>query len=369
MEFRFRNVNDAFRSMVKVFSGNDPRLARSTSRVGDVLYIQEPVIITYTHPREKVLFNQARDCNPFFHVYEALWMLAGRNDIAGPSYYAANYRECVQDGDSPTANGAYGYRWRHARSARRGSLEQTRYETEEDQLKPIVKHLKDKPDSRRVVLQMWNVEDDLLKVDSTKDCCCNLCALFSLRTEMSQVEPYMAHRRLDMTVYNRSNDLIWGTLGANAVHFAFLQEYLAACLGVEVGVYNQISNNQHVYVNRFEPEKWLTDQTIDRYLLASQNRKSLHTVPLVQDPITFDRECAEFVERHSKDALAGYYTEPFLRDVAQPMCISFHQHRHHDYGDALNAAEYILADDWRIASVNWLLKRKAAYERKHAENV
>jgi hypothetical protein len=35
-----------------------------------------------------------------------------------------------------------------------------------------------------------------------------------------------------MTVTNRSNDLCWGMLGANYVHFTILQEYLAARLGV-----------------------------------------------------------------------------------------------------------------------------------------
>ena len=35
-------------------------------------------------------------------------------------------------------------------------------------------------ESRRAVLQMWNVEDDLLKVDSSRDVCCNLSVLFTV---------------------------------------------------------------------------------------------------------------------------------------------------------------------------------------------
>lgn len=389
MHLTFRNVNDAFNGLVTLFANGSavtPSLARSTSRVGDVLYIQEPVTITYTHPRERVLFNQARDCNPFFHMYEALWMLAGRRDIAGPAYYTKNYRNCVQDGDNPYANGAYGYRWRHASPAlasvesyydkREGTIMGglVNWPNDIDQLKLIVSQLKAKPDSRRAVLQMWNVEDDLLKIDTSKDVCCNTHAYFALRegghcgycydgspSSRRHSDPDSAGcktKYLDMTVCNRSNDLIWGALGANVVHFSMLQEYLAACIGCEVGVYNQFTNNLHVYTNRFESEKWLSDLSADRYVWESQGRKPLHTVPLVKDPATFDHECTEFAERHGKDAMYGDYQEPFLRDVAQPMCLAFHAYKNGKRTDAVTMCVGIEADDWRIASRNWLFKRQ-----------
>ena len=402
MHYRVRNVNEAFNILVAIFQHESPTLiSRSTSRVGDVLYIQEPVTITYTHPRERVLFNQSRDANPFFHLYESLHMLAGRNDIAPVAYYAANYAKQVQDGDSPVANGAYGYRWRRYEQMNEWG-HGSRYESVSyvDQLKLIVEQLKAKPDSRRCVLQMWNIEDDLLKIDTSKDVCCNTHAYFSLRKPVESTpfpsrpitnDPYPWI--LDMTVCNRSNDLIWGALGANVVHFSFLQEYLAACIGCEVGVYNQFTNNLHVYVDRFEPEKWLADETPDFYSETVKHTSKLRhygmkefmpggeseipegstltigtpvqPIPLVKDPATFDRECAEFVERHKQDVLAGRYKEPFLQDVAQPMCIAFHHHKRRDYVSALMIAkDLIRADDWRIASVNWLLKRKANHEHK-----
>lgn len=377
MHVTYRNVNDAFREMVKLFAVEQPGIIRSTSRVGDVLYIQEPCTITYTHPREKVLFNQARDANPFFHVYESLWMLAGRNDIAPLAYYAANYAKQVQDGDNPNANGAYGYRWRHApHQVRRwvalnemtGEGQYQKFTEPVDQLKIIIDQLKRKPDSRRCVLQMWNVEDDLLKIDTSKDVCCNTCAYFSLRYEpISRKygapewpgQPQELRSVLDMTVCNRSNDLIWGTLGANAVHFSFLQEYLAACIGCEVGVYSQFSNNQHVYVDRFEPEKWLADDTPSEY-----DYRPDYLVPLVKDPATFDREVVEFVEHHSLNNNVHRWQEPFLNDVAERMCLAFHWYKQRQYGSALEQAQQIKSDDWRIAGTNWLLKRKANYEAR-----
>lgn len=368
MHIKFRNVNEAFRELVKAFA--DPEwgeAVRSTSRNGDVLYIQEPVIITYTHPRERVLFNQARDCNPFFHLFESLWMLAGRNDVAPLAYYNSNIANYSDDGQ--TFNGAYGYRWSHARAARRGGLEQTRYETSEDQLRILIDHLRAVPDSRRAVLQMWNVEDDLLKVgpqNQSKDVCCNTHVYFAIRQEghdaNQPIGALVPRYVLDTTVCNRSNDLIWGLLGANVVHFSMLQEYMAACIGVEVGVYNQITNNCHVYLNdKWQPEKWLAEQPCPIQYPTLD-------ITLVKDPAAFDEEVADFVERHGRDGMARFYREPFLRYVAQNMCLAFHFYKHRDYDTAMEFVSRVKADDWRIAGTNWLLKRKERYESNYPKS-
>jgi len=384
MHLKYRNVNEAFRDLVEMFCNRTfsrvggPDTVATSSRNGPVLYIQEPVTITYTHPRERVLFNEARDANPFFHLYESLWMLVGRNDVAPLQYYVSTIDQFSDDG--VTFNGAYGWRWRHSRPG------DGRYTMSNmtDQLKLIIEHLKAKPNSRRAVLHMSNVEDDLLKMDTTKDQCCNLVVTFLIREEghcgycydgePSERNPHdpdsagCKTKHLDMTVFNRSNDMIWGMLGANVVHFSMLQEYMAACIGVEVGHYHQITNNLHVYEWNFKPEEWL-DPTDDfdyrtaefgEYLVTS-NWKPF---PLVQDPATFDREVVEFVERHSEDALTANYKEPFLQKVAQPVCGAYHHYKRKNYGFALLVADTIASDDWRIACVNWLKRRM---EKRHAK--
>ena len=61
-----------------------------------------------------------------------------------------------------------------------------------------------------------------------------------------------------MTVCNRSNDMIWGLLGANAFHFSFLHQVMAESIGVPMGYYYQFSNNAHFYQNEhFTPEAWI----------------------------------------------------------------------------------------------------------------
>lgn len=392
MHLNVRNVNEAFRELVKFFDdgANDRlstfyrgvnRVIRNHSRNGDVLVIDEPVTVTYTHPTERVLFNEVRDANPAFHLYEALWMLAGRNDVAPLAYYNSRMNQFSDDGK--TLNGAYGYRWRHAWRWN----QEIAGDVEIDQLDVLVNHLKADPHSRRAVLSMWNVEDDLLKIGwpcnrcqeyeggvcphctnglkmQSKDVCCNLDVMFSLRDDCKvsgeqQVENW--YKVLDMTVTNRSNDMLWGMLGANYVHFSILQEYMAARLGVGVGRYHHFSNNVHVYCDRpdWKPEE-LLDWCVEYPHPYEIDPRVKVTIPLVQDPAVFEQELPKFVEANSKEPLyfipSANWSEPFLRDVAQPLLNAYHCHKR-SKGAGMDFAERVAADDWRIAVTSWLTRR------------
>ena len=179
------------------------------------------------------------------------------------------------------------------------------------------------------------------------------------------------YKALDMTVCNRSNDLVWGMLGANVVHFSFLQEYLACRLGVEVGRYTQFSNNLHVYTQNnsgFHPDKWLKGGVQDHYTeSAAINMKH---IPLVRDVAMFDREVEEFVEYNSQFQSIDNrkdWAEPFLQLVAQPMMCAFHHHKVREYHSALAACGDIHATDWRIAATAWIKKRRVNYEAKQTK--
>jgi len=335
VHLKFRNINDAFSGVVRGFYSKEYPTRESDSRAGRVIQVTEPVIIEYSHPRERVLLNAKRDANPMFHLYHSLWLLAGRDDVAAPARYVKRYASFSDDG--VTSNGSYGRRWRTALA----SHTEDRFV---DQLNILVRHLHDKPESRRAVLQMWDVENDLAKVDSSKDVCCNLSVLLAVNDE----------GLLDATVFNRSNDLIWGTLGEDYCTFSFLQEYVAAQLGIGVGRYWQVSNNLHVYLNNFDPERWLAWEDT-----GPANQPYPATVPLVRESRTFDQELLRLVEIYSHARLPPErFDEPFLQDVAQPTLLA-----HRAWRDGLSdlAAEFaaqIMADDWRAAATAWLERRQ-----------
>lgn len=318
---RTRNVDTAFRELVTTLRDVG---SRRTSRNGDVIAFDEPVLITYERPLERVLVNRARRASPFFHLYHALWLLAGRDDVAAPGYYVRRYADYSDDGK--TANGSYGVRWR------RGF----------DQLDAVVEHLKAKPDSRRAVIQMWDVERDLRRVDSSKDVCCNTAVYATIR-----------RGRLDVTVTNRSNDLVWGCLGEDYVTFSVLQEYLAVRIGVPVGAYHHLANDLHAYESNWEPDRWLADETPGVW----DDVGSTRSVPLVSDPATFERELRDFVQLNGDGTRTVVrprdWREPFLSMVAQPLLNVFHARKRREPTDRWLGE--IAADDWRVAATNWVI--------------
>ena len=366
MHLTYDGVNTAFREIVTgIFTSRIPTTERP-SRNGPVLQVDGPVIVTYTEPQRRILFNQARDANPFFHLYESLWMLAGRNDVKPLAYYVDNVRQYSDNGK--TFNGAYGRRWRYATGEYDPACGWPPLEF--DQLTVIIEHLHKKPESRRAVLSMWTPLNDLLEIDRSKDVCCNTHAYFAIDK----------NGKLEMTVCNRSNDLIWGMLGTNVVHFSFLQEYLAGWLGVGVGCYHQMTNNLHVYTegnSGWKPKEWLAEYTRDMHsphqfeygaLVPSENLIRLTTnLPDRMTRPEFDEICGRFVEanRMGDEVTANtFWNVPFLDRVAQPMCHAFHMHRQRDYFAAEHWARQILAPDWGYAAITWIAKRRRLYERK-----
>lgn len=325
------------------------------SRNGPVIVSPCPVITTYVRPERRVLVSATRDANPFFHLFEALWMLAGRNDVTFPATFASNIASYSDDGE--TLHGAYGYRWREAFGF--------------DQLPVIIRELKNNPASRRCVLQMWDPTpryddrggdggaDDLrLAMEGGLDVPCNTAAYFDT-----------IGGKLNMTVTCRSNDIIWGAYGANAVHFSILLEYVAALTGIPMGVYRQFSNNFHAYTNLVPRSQFgsYADSVAATCVYSSAGAMRTRTfdktpflVPLMEPG---DDAWHEDLERFMTmvDAgglVASTYTTNFFTKVVGPMFQTWYLWKHKDFDGAWQASLTIAADDWRLAAQDWLSIRE-----------
>ena len=314
------------------------------SRSGRVIEYPNPVLTVYTQPEERVLFYPSRDANPFFHLFEALWMLAGRNDLE----YVGQFNQRMSDfsDDGRTLNGAYGHRWR-------GYFGR-------DQLDLLVRHLKEHPDSRRAVLQMWSIQDLklIVKNPASKDVPCNTQVYFKIRAG-----------RLDMTVTCRSNDIIWGTYGANAVHFSILQEYIAARVGIPMGTYYHLSDSFHAYEKVFEKSLEILDQRntgdclwYDSYLGWN---KGMHysPEPMFTEPESIDSDLQTFLSSdHKKDEEYFSYKNPFFKETATPMLKAWYQHKEKNYRCAMLLIQNVQALDWKKAATEWLERRKRKWD-------
>ena len=343
-----RNVHEALPKGMFELNLNG---VRRESRVGDVLVMNEPVTTLYEKPMERVLFWAERDANPFFHFMEGLWMLAGRNDVGWISQFSSNIAQFSDDGE--TFHGPYGFRWINHFVKNIGEDEDHPEYVPFNQLETVAQMLKNNPNERRCVVQMWDAEVDLGRVG--KDVPCNTQIYFKIGTD----------GRLNMTVANRSNDIIWGAYGANAVHMSMLQEFMAAWVGVPVGKYWQVSNDYHAYVDIFEKHKELIrDQEVNVFNFPYEHgRKGMEPVspyPMVNGPI--EDWISDLMMFMDEGPVPGM-RDSFFRKVVGPMWNAWFAWKETEgtKRQRVEAARVQLASckatDWKLACDEWLERR------------
>lgn len=310
------------------------------SRNGPVVVAPAPVITHYQCPEINVMLSPTRDANPFFHFFEALWMIWGRQNLINiPCYFLKSYDQFSDDGVSMWD--AYGYRWRQWFGV--------------DQLEYIARTLRNEPRSRRCVLSMWDGGNDETQGDllaglrGKKAVPCNTHAYFSMReTELS------------LTVCNRSNDVFWGCYGANVVQFSLLLQYMAAKIGVPVGTYTQFSNNFHAYTNVFSYEKMekirLECEDIDQDLLEFLDYPTI-------EPAEYEHDLGELmalIERLANGAQIEPYgiawRSVYFQDLVAPMFLAFYHFKTKRKAVGLDA---IKSPAWRRACSEWIGRRLA----------
>lgn len=343
-----RNVNEALPLGLSLIMEHGRPV---TSRGKATLEVPGPVMTVYRHPDERVLLCPERDANPFFHFFESLWILAGADTVDMPARFLSSILDYSDN--KKTFHGAYGHRLRMAHGF--------------DQLEEAVKLLRYKPDTRQCVLSIWHPGHDLAA--ETKDVPCNDTIAFKVRDGA-----------LNMTVFNRSNDVIWGAYGANAVQFSIIQEYVAARVGVDVGKYVQVSDSYHVYVDH---PLWARYATGD-YRPSGHVSNPYERIGGVSNTALF--RSAEDAEWAMRDAemmnhmmefglgLETVYCPPtgaawrshLFTALAAPMAKAYDLYRLGELRAAMHATEDILHTDWKVACSQWLERRLLARAAKEA---
>lgn len=318
----FRNVvadsvNGAWPFLCQIMEESRGFNIESPSRNGKVRTSTDPVTLTLNKPNYRVLNDPRRNANPVFHLVEALWMLAGSNNVEFIRYY--NKQMYTYSDDGVTFNAAYGHRWRNHFG--------------QDQLLRCRDMIKANPHDRRVVMSMWDPREDL--GSASLDIPCNTQVMFRV-----------IHGALHMTTVNRSNDLVWGLMGANCVHLTIMQEWMAAATGSELGAWHHMTNNLHVYEQHWEMLRRVS-------LVPDFEYTNLHPSKLVQDPMRFLAECEALVAGKQ-----DFFEEPFFDGTVAPMVQSWDEYKGGNIKEALHLASCIDADDWRYATIKWYERAK-----------
>lgn len=206
---------DAFASIIQS-RVQDSRRGQTQEKLHVMLHLH--------NPRERWVVSRFPMINPAFAFAEVIWILNGRQDSKFLNHWNQQLPEYA--GQGQTYHGAYGHR--------------LRYNFGFDQLERAYEVLRNEPDSRQVVLQIWDSNLDFPQIDGTptaKDIPCNIQSMPSVR-----------QGKLEWMQIMRSNDLMRG-LPYNFIQFTVLQEVFAGWLGLEVGNYNHLSNSLHIYLS------------------------------------------------------------------------------------------------------------------------
>ena len=145
----------------------------------------------------------------------------------------------------------YGYQWRSWPTPGGGHV---------DQLAAVIEQIKRDPDSRRHIVNAWNVSD--LSAMALTPC----HAMFQF---------YVADGRLSCQLYQRSADVFLG-VPFNIASYALLTAMVAQICDLEVGDFVHTFGDAHLYLNHH-------DQAREQLTREPRTLPSLHLDPAVRD--------------------------------------------------------------------------------------
>ncbi|WP_108821959.1 thymidylate synthase [Dysgonomonas sp. Marseille-P4361] len=162
-------------------------------------------------------------------IHELLWFLAGDTNV---KYLQENgvriWNEWAdENGD---LGHIYGYQWRSWPDYDGGHI---------DQITEVVNTIKNNPDSRRIIVNAWNVGD--IKNMNLPPC----HAFFQF---------YVANGKLSLQLYQRSADIFLG-VPFNIASYALLLQMMAQVTGLEAGEFVHTLGDAHIYTNHLEQVK------------------------------------------------------------------------------------------------------------------
>ncbi len=159
-------------------------------------------------------------------IHELLWFLDGDTNVK----YLKDNKVSIWD-EWADENGelgpVYGKQWRSWTTRDGGSI---------DQIKQVVETLKKNPDSRRIIVSAWNVED--IPSMALAPCHC----LFQF---------YVADGKLSCQLYQRSADTFLG-VPFNIASYALLTMMMAQVCGLKAGDFVHTFGDAHLYLNHLE---------------------------------------------------------------------------------------------------------------------
>ena len=159
-------------------------------------------------------------------IYELLWFLKGDTNIQ----YLHDNKVSIWDewaDENGNLGPVYGHQWRSWSTTDGRTI---------DQIGEVVKMIKEKPDSRRLMVSAWNPGD----VDKMALPPCHVMFQF-----------YVSNGKLSCQLYQRSADIFLG-VPFNIASYALLTMMVAQVTGLKAGEFIHTFGDAHIYLNHLD---------------------------------------------------------------------------------------------------------------------
>lgn len=204
-------------------------------------------------------------------IYELLWFLRGETNVRYLREHGVNIWNEWAD-ENGELGPVYGAQWRSWKTQEGNTI---------DQIGQLIDQIKSNPDSRRLIVNAWNV-GELPKMALPP---CHLLFQF-----------YVADGRLSCQLYQRSADIFLG-LPFNIASYALLTMMVAQVCDLEPGELVHTLGDTHLYLNHVE-----------------QARLQLAREPLRLPQMLIKRSVRSIFEFDYEDfELVGYEAHPHIR--------------------------------------------------------
>ena len=176
---------------------------------------------------KKVLFSAV--------VRELLWFLKGSTNINDELTQYTPIWDAWADKDGELGP-VYGYQWRKWNCYKKDSATGEIKISHLDQIQLAIDTIKKNPDSRRIIVNAWNVGE----VENMKLPPCHMMFQF-----------YVVNGRLDLQLYQRSADTALG-VPFNIASYALLMIMVAQECNLIPGIFTHTIGDAHIYLNHIE---------------------------------------------------------------------------------------------------------------------
>ena len=190
-------------------------------------------------------------------IHELLWFLSGDTNVHYLQEHGVRIWNEWADADGNLGH-IYGYQWRSWPDYRGGHI---------DQISRAVDDIRHNPDSRRIIVNAWNVGD----LDQMNLPPCHMFFQF-----------YVANGRLSLQMYQRSADTFLG-VPFNIASYALLLQMMAQVTGLEPGEFIHTLGDAHIYLNHL-------DQVRLQLTRTPRPLPKMHLNPDVKDIFSFRYE-------------------------------------------------------------------------------